>query len=196
MSISRILLVFMRAAMAVQVILGIGFWTGHWTNLVNVHMAIGALFVVALWVIAGIASAHGRPGRLVAFGFVWGVVVLALGMTQQGILDRRSALDRSCAAPRCRHCRDADCGAPGGRAAAGVGPCLNVQGLGTERTGDAAGREPGTGNRGSLCRDERDPSLSLASLGMTRLFPAARPPLVRQSPSNVTAGRQCRFGEA
>lgn len=86
MSVSRILLVFMRAAMAVQVILGIGFWTGHWANFVNVHMAIGSLFVIALWVIAGIASAHGRPGRLVAFGFVWGVIVLALGMTQQGIL--------------------------------------------------------------------------------------------------------------
>ena len=86
MSVSRILLVFMRAAMAVQVILGIGFWTGHWANLVNVHMAIGALFVIALWVIAGIAGAHGRPGRLVAFGFVWGVVVLALGMTQQRLL--------------------------------------------------------------------------------------------------------------
>jgi hypothetical protein len=80
------LLVFMRAAMAVLVILGIGFWTGHWANLVNLHMAIGSLFVIALWVIAGIASAHGRPGRLVAFGFVWGVIVLALGMTQQGIL--------------------------------------------------------------------------------------------------------------
>jgi hypothetical protein len=86
MSISRILLVFMRAAMAVQVIVGIGFWTGHWVNLVNVHMAIGSLFVISLWVIAGIAGAHGQPGRLVAFGFVWGVVVLALGMTQQGIL--------------------------------------------------------------------------------------------------------------
>jgi hypothetical protein len=86
MSVSRILLVFMRAAMAVQVILGIGFWTGHWTNLVNAHMAIGALFVIASWVIAGIAAAQGGPARLVAFGFVWGVVVLALGMTQQRIL--------------------------------------------------------------------------------------------------------------
>ena len=86
MDISRMLLVFMRAAMAVQVILGIGFWTGHWANLVNVHMAIGSLFVIALWVIAGIAGAHGSPSRLVVFGFVWGVIVLALGMTQQGIL--------------------------------------------------------------------------------------------------------------
>jgi hypothetical protein len=80
------LLVFMRAAMAVQVILGIAFWTGHWKNLVNAHMAIGALFVLALWVIAGIAAARRRPGGLVVLGFVWGVVVLALGMTQQRIL--------------------------------------------------------------------------------------------------------------
>ena len=86
MGVARILLVFMRAAMAVQVVVGIGFWTGHWANLVNVHMAIGSLFVIALWVIAGIAGANGRPGRLVTFGFVWGVIVLALGMTQQGIL--------------------------------------------------------------------------------------------------------------
>lgn len=86
MSVSRILLVFMRAAMAVQVILGIGFWTGRWIDLVNVHMAIGLLFVISLWVISGIAIAHGRPGRLVGLGFVWGVVVLALGMTQQSIL--------------------------------------------------------------------------------------------------------------
>ncbi len=86
MSVSRILLLFMRAAAAVQVILGIGFWTGHWVNLVNVHMAIGALFVISLWVIAGIASARGGPGRLVGLAFAWGVVVLAVGMTQRSIL--------------------------------------------------------------------------------------------------------------
>jgi hypothetical protein len=65
--------------------LGIGFWTGHWANLVNVHMAIGSLFVIALWVIAEspARTAARSPRR---FGFVWGVIVLALGMTQQGIL--------------------------------------------------------------------------------------------------------------
>jgi hypothetical protein len=86
MNVSRILLLFMRAAAAVQVILGIGFWTGHWANLVNAHMAIGALFVISLWVIAGIASARGGPGRLVGLAFVWGVVVVAFGMTQRSIL--------------------------------------------------------------------------------------------------------------
>jgi hypothetical protein len=86
MSVSRILLVFMRAAAAVQVVLGIGFWSGRWDGLVNVHMAIGALFVISLWIIAGISSARGGPGRLVGLAFVWGVVVLALGMTQRSML--------------------------------------------------------------------------------------------------------------
>jgi hypothetical protein len=49
-------------------------------------MAIGLLFVISLWVISGLASARGGPARLVGLGFVWGVVVLALGMTQRSIL--------------------------------------------------------------------------------------------------------------
>ena len=84
MSVSKALIIFMRAAMAVQIILGIGFWTGRWYGLVNLHMAIGVLFVLSLWVIAarGIAQQKG----LAAFAFLWGVVVVALGMTQQQIL--------------------------------------------------------------------------------------------------------------
>ena len=84
MSVSRMLAVFMRFAMAVQIILGIAFWTGHWTGLVNVHMAVGVLFVLALWVIA--VGAIGQHKGLAAFGLLWGVVIIALGMTQQQIL--------------------------------------------------------------------------------------------------------------
>lgn len=84
MSVSRILIMFMRAAIAVQLVLGIGFWTGRWYGLVNVHMAIGVLFVLALWVIA--ARAISRQKGLAAFAIVWGLVVAALGMTQQQIL--------------------------------------------------------------------------------------------------------------
>ena len=86
MGVSRMLAMFMRVAMAVEVILGIGFWTGHWYGLVNLHMAVGALFVLALWGIAGIAIAQRRAAGLAAFAFLWGVVVIAVGMTQQRIL--------------------------------------------------------------------------------------------------------------
>ena len=84
MGVSRGLIVFMRIAMAVQVVLGIGFWTGHWTGLVNVHMAVGALFVLAFWVIA--VRAIPRAKGLSAFALLWGVVILAFGMMQQRIL--------------------------------------------------------------------------------------------------------------
>lgn len=86
MSVSRMLAMFMRLAMAVQIVLGIAFWSGHWTGLVNAHMAVGTLFVLALWGIAGIALAQRKAVGLAAFAFLWGVVVFALGMTQQGIL--------------------------------------------------------------------------------------------------------------
>ena len=86
MNVSRVSIMFMRVAMAVQIILGIGFWTGHWAGLVNIHMIIGILFVLALWVIAGIAIAQRRGGGLAAFAFLWGIIVIALGMMQQRIL--------------------------------------------------------------------------------------------------------------
>jgi hypothetical protein len=86
MNVSRSLILFMRIAMAFQVILGIGFWTGNWSGLRGLHMAVGALFVLALWIIAGIAISQQRSAKLAAFAFVWGVIVIAVGMTQQQIL--------------------------------------------------------------------------------------------------------------
>ena len=76
----------MRAAAAVQLILGIGFWTGHWANLVNLHMAIGMLYVLALWVVAGIALARRRSSGLAVVALLWGILIAAIGMTQRGIL--------------------------------------------------------------------------------------------------------------
>lgn len=83
---TRALLVGMRVAMGLQVAVGIALWTGHWYSLVNLHMAIGALFVLMLWGIAGIAIAHRQSVGLAAFAFVWGLVIVAFGMTQQRIL--------------------------------------------------------------------------------------------------------------
>ena len=86
MPVSGILIMFMRAAMAFQVIVGIAFWTGNWSGLRNLHMAVGALFVLALWVIAGIAISQRRSGKLAAIAFIWGAVVVGFGMAQQSIL--------------------------------------------------------------------------------------------------------------
>ena len=86
MGASRGLLMFMRAAAAVQVILGIGFWTGHWPGLVNIHMLIGVLFVLSSWGLSGIALSQRRAVGLAVFALLWGVVIAGLGMTQRDIL--------------------------------------------------------------------------------------------------------------
>ena len=86
MGASHVLLIFMRIAMAFQIIVGIGFWTGHWFGLVPLHMATGILFVLAFWAIAIIALVQRRATGLAVFSLLLGLVVVALGMTQQSIL--------------------------------------------------------------------------------------------------------------
>jgi len=82
----RGLLIGMRIAMALQVGVGLALWTGHLYSLVNLHMAIGSLFVLMLWAIAGIAVARHQSVGLAVFAIAWGLVIAAFGMMQQGIL--------------------------------------------------------------------------------------------------------------
>ena len=86
MRVPFLLLMFMRIAALVQVVVGIGLWTGHLYAFVDVHRTIGMLFVLALWGIAAIALVQRRAAGLAAFAVVWGVVVAAVGFTQQQFL--------------------------------------------------------------------------------------------------------------
>jgi hypothetical protein len=86
MGVSRALLMFMRLGALVQIIVGVGLWTGHLYTLVDVHRTVGMLFVLALWGIAVIAMAQRRSVGLAAFGVAWGVLVAGLGFAQQAIL--------------------------------------------------------------------------------------------------------------
>ena len=86
MRVPFLLLMFMRIAALVQVIVGIGLWTGHLYSLVDVHRTVGVLFVLALWGIAAIALVQRRATGLAVFAVVWGVVVAAVGFTQQQVL--------------------------------------------------------------------------------------------------------------
>lgn len=76
----------MRLTFAVLIVLGILFWIGTARQLIPIHMMLGALFVVLLWVIAGMAARAHVGAGLVAFAIVWGLIVLALGMTQTRLL--------------------------------------------------------------------------------------------------------------
>lgn len=70
----------------IQLGLGVLFWTGNAFDLIPVHMLIGLAIVLALWVLAGLGvRARVHPG-LASAAFAWGILVVALGMTQMQIL--------------------------------------------------------------------------------------------------------------
>ena len=75
-----------RVTGLIQIILGLLFWTGTARNLVDLHMWIGFVLVIALWIMAGLAARAGVNPGLVALAVVWGLVVPVLGMTQVGLL--------------------------------------------------------------------------------------------------------------
>jgi len=86
MNVARVSLMLMRLGAAIQLILGIGFWTGHWTGAIPAHRTIGVIYVVLLWVLAVLALMKRANVGLALFAIVWGVVIAGLGMMQQTML--------------------------------------------------------------------------------------------------------------
>jgi hypothetical protein len=62
--------------------LGILFWTGRALSLLQLHMMLGGLFVVCLWVLAVIGFLERGTRGLAFIVLVWSLVVPALGVTQ------------------------------------------------------------------------------------------------------------------
>ncbi len=65
-----------------QILLGLAFWVGYLRNLVPLHMLIGSVLVLSLWVLAVLAWRAGVNLGFVLLTLVWGVIVVALGITQ------------------------------------------------------------------------------------------------------------------
>jgi hypothetical protein len=68
------------------VVLGVGFWTGHWFNLIPLHMALGLLLVLCFWITAILAAQVHAPAGMIVAAFLWGALVIALGATQARLL--------------------------------------------------------------------------------------------------------------
>ena len=75
-----------RILAVVQVTLGVLFWTGNAFTLIPLHMLSGLLLVLAIWLQAGLAIRFGGSLGLPLLAFGSGVVVIALGMTQDSLL--------------------------------------------------------------------------------------------------------------
>lgn len=79
--------IVVRVTFVVQLLLGIGLWTGRLDQVRPLHIAIGVLFVLGLWTVAAVAFAAGGNRALAAVIVLWGVVLAVFGLTQEGILD-------------------------------------------------------------------------------------------------------------
>jgi len=75
-----------RVLAVVQVVLGVLFWTNNALTLISLHMTSGIVLVVALWIQAIIAARAGIGYTIPVLAFVWGGVVIALGMRQDSLL--------------------------------------------------------------------------------------------------------------
>jgi hypothetical protein len=77
----------LRVAALLALILGILSWVNILPDsLINIHMLLGIIVVLSLWVLGGvIATTRGGIGLAIG-AFVLGLITLALGLTQQQIL--------------------------------------------------------------------------------------------------------------
>ena len=79
--------IVLRVCGILAVILGLLFWTGNTLNLIPVHMLLGLLVVLSLWVIGiGQAVAPGGSWALAAIALVVGVLVIGVGIRQSSLL--------------------------------------------------------------------------------------------------------------
>ncbi len=76
----------LRITGAIQIILGLLFWTGNAYSLIPVHILSGLILVLALWTLAVVALITGANRGLALVAIVWGVIVPVLGLTQSGLL--------------------------------------------------------------------------------------------------------------
>lgn len=83
----RISLWVLRVCVVLALILGITVWTGTADALKGIHMLVGILTVLALWTLAvSTATAKGGNWGLAGGALVLGLIIVALGLTQESIL--------------------------------------------------------------------------------------------------------------
>ncbi len=75
-----------RIAGVLALILGLLFWTGDVRGLIAVHMLLGVLTVLGLWLLAATASQQGVPISLTIVAAIIGLILLVLGLTQTSLL--------------------------------------------------------------------------------------------------------------
>lgn len=64
------------------IVIGIVLWTGHGAGLRDLHITLGMLLVVALWLAAGAAARRSGASALVVVAILWGLLLPFVGIGQ------------------------------------------------------------------------------------------------------------------
>ena len=83
---TTIIRMLIRLLGLIMIVLGLLFWTGNALNFIGLHMLLGIVLVLLLWAQAILAARSGASLGLVALAIAWGLIVVALGMTQSRLL--------------------------------------------------------------------------------------------------------------
>jgi hypothetical protein len=86
MQVATFVVAVLRIAGLIQLGLGLLFWSGHALSLIPIHMRIGFLVVLSLWVLSLLAARRGISLGLVGLGLAWGLVVPIVGLTQTRVM--------------------------------------------------------------------------------------------------------------
>jgi len=81
--IARLLISLLGIAL---VVLGILFWTGHALSLLQLHMMLGGLFVLCMWVLAVLGFLTRGTRALALIVLIWSLIVPAVGVTQVSLM--------------------------------------------------------------------------------------------------------------
>lgn len=76
---TRVILTLLGIAL---IVLGVLFWTGRMLQLLPLHVMLGGIFVLCMWLLSGLALFARRGQALAAVVFVWGLIVPFVGEEQ------------------------------------------------------------------------------------------------------------------
>ena len=78
--------ILVRLCGLILIILGIIFWTGHALGLIPVHMVVGLLLAVTLWVLAFLGASAKVGAGFVALVAVWALIMVVFGAMQTRLM--------------------------------------------------------------------------------------------------------------
>jgi hypothetical protein len=84
--VAKIAQIALRGSGVLVMLLGLSMWAGYGLSLLNIHMLLGVIVVLALWTLAGVGAKAGASPVRVIVAVLWGFLVPVLGMMQTQIM--------------------------------------------------------------------------------------------------------------